>query len=563
MKWDWQKYGTRCVFAAVAGLLLAAAFAPAGIASLAWLAPGLTLWAATGFGGRRAFAIGFAAGLGFWLASIYWICLIPVTGAPIAGWLALSAYCALYTGAWVWLCETARQRWAGRRAEMAFDAPEKAAPSRWPSCAGLVWPLFCAATWVGLEFIRSRFLTGFPWSMLGVSQYQMLPLIQVAEWTGVFGVSFLVVWCSMALLAAVWGLLGRPTERNAWVAPMALPMLVLAAVIGWGTNRALKSSPSNPVARTLKVALIQPSIPQTLIWDGGENTNRFQSLLRLSERALATQPQVLIWPEAAVPDGDEAFERGVRQAVSDLAREHHVWVILGVNDYQWRDPVHTDRGYDTFNASILVDPEGRFGGKYYKQRLVIFGEYVPLARWLPFLKWFTPIGEGFATGKGPVPFRLREPHATASVLICFEDNFPQLAREAVDPDTDFLVNLTNNGWFRESAAQWQHAANAVFRAVENRIPLVRCTNNGLTCWVDAAGRLRDIFKTETGSVYGEGFEVVTLPLLDEGGTREFTYYRRHGDVFAWVCVAVLGWAWLRMSPGCCFGWLKNQLARRA
>ena len=123
--------------------------------------------------------------------------------------------------------------------------------------------------------------------------------------------------------------------------------------------------------------------------------------------------------------------------------------------------------------------------RYIKRKLVIFGEYVPLADWLPFLKYLTPIQGGFTPGRRPVSFPLPGLRAKTSVLICFEDIFPHLVREHVDDDTDFLVNLTNNGWFGESAAQWQHAANAVFRAVENGLPLVRCANNGLTCWVDA------------------------------------------------------------------------------
>jgi apolipoprotein N-acyltransferase len=136
------------------------------------------------------------------------------------------------------------------------------------------------------------------------------------------------------------------------------------------------------------------------------------------------------------------------------------------------------------------------------------------------------------------------------VLICFEDIFPHHTREYVDEDTDFLLNLTNNGWFGEGAAQWQHAANAVFRAVENGVPLVRCTNNGLTCWVDERGRMYDIYFPGTGDIYGVGFKLVKVPLLG-GRKREATFYRRHGDLFGWSCVAwailAAGWTWRRRS----------------
>ena len=125
-----------------------------------------------------------------------------------------------------------------------------------------------------------------------------------------------------------------------------------------------------------------------------------------------------------------------------------------------------------------------------------------------------------------------------SVLICFEDIFPHLAREAVEEDTDFLVNLTNNGWFGESAAQWQHATSALFRAVENGLPLLRCSNNGLTCWVDAQGRRRQIFRDGGGSVYGPGFMTAEIPLLAPGEKHPPTFYHQHGDWFGWACVAV-------------------------
>jgi apolipoprotein N-acyltransferase len=123
-----------------------------------------------------------------------------------------------------------------------------------------------------------------------------------------------------------------------------------------------------------------------------------------------------------------------------------------------------------------------------------------------------------------------------SALICYEDVFPQLARASVEPDTDFLVNITNDGWFGEGAAQWQQAASAVYRAVENGVPLVRCANTGLTCWVDANGRIREVFVDGNGSIYGAGFMMAKIPLLAAGEKRPQTFYHQHGDWFGWSCV---------------------------
>ncbi|HKI69935.1 MAG TPA: nitrilase-related carbon-nitrogen hydrolase, partial [Verrucomicrobiae bacterium] len=168
---------------------------------------------------------------------------------------------------------------------------------------------------------------------------------------------------------------------------------------------------------------------------------------------------------------------------------------------------------------------------------------------LPFVKYLTPITGSFKAGNRPVSFELGNLHVKTATLICFEDVFPQLARHYADDDTDFLVNLTNDGWFGESAEQWQQAAAAIFRAVENGLPLVRCCNNGLTCWVDATGQIRQIFTDATGSVYGQGFVTWRIPVLMPGEQRAATFYNRHGDWFGWSCVAItailLGWRFMR------------------
>ena len=142
---------------------------------------------------------------------------------------------------------------------------------------------------------------------------------------------------------------------------------------------------------------------------------------------------------------------------------------------------------------------------------------------MPFLERFRKAGGGFARGKGPVLFQIGSPRARISTLICFEDVFPHLAREHVDEDTDLLVNLTNNGWFGESAAQWQHAVSALFRAVENGVPLVRCANNGLTCWIDARGRMHETYFSGSRDIYRAGYKIARIPLRGPDQSRERTH----------------------------------------
>lgn len=385
-----------------------------------------------------------------------------------------------------------------------------------------------------MEMGIARILTGFPYS-LGVSQFRWLRLIQIASVTGVYGVSFLVVWVSVALAVATLVAFPRPASYRLWLGELALPLAALAGVVWFGFARLAHIELTG---RELKVALVQPAIPQFVIWDPNEKTNRFNKLVALSEQALAEQPELLIWPESALPNFMTRYNLAIHHAITNLVLPHRTWMILGANDFRARENSGNPLQVDWFNSSFLVDPKGELIARYHKRHLVMFGEYMPLGRWFPFLNRFRSLGRGFKSGDGPVPFQLTEPKAKISVLICSEDVFPHLVREYVEADTDFLLNLTNDGWFGNSAAQWQHGVAALFRAVENGLPLVRCTNNGLSCWIDAQGRLHDVYYPGTKDIYGAGFKLVRIPLLPPEQTRAPTFYRQHGDWFGWSCVGL-------------------------
>ena len=251
-------------------------------------------------------------------------------------------------------------------------------------------------------------------------------------------------------------------------------------------------------------------------------------MIDLSQKALESHPDLVIWPESAVPELND----DTMAAISKFAESNKVWIMLCADTMERQ----ADDSTPIFNSSLLVNPRGEIAAVYHKRRLVIFGEYIPLVRWLPFLRYVTPIGDGFTPGKSPTPFVISSIPATVSVLICFEDVFAQEAREHVDGDTDFLINLTNDGWFGEGAAQWQQAASAVFRAIENGTQLARCGNNGLTCWIDAHGRMRQIFDVD-GNIYGEGYMIADIPLF-ASKPRPLTFYNRFGDIFGWGCCGV-------------------------
>jgi apolipoprotein N-acyltransferase len=190
---------------------------------------------------------------------------------------------------------------------------------------------------------------------------------------------------------------------------------------------------------------------------------------------------MLVWPE-----GDFGLDRDrFREVTSRFGGRRIPWAFSAT------DVSEEGSERSAYNA-VFLGGDGVVEATYRKRRLVAFGEYVPLVRWLPFMKYLTPIGEGFAAGSEPVRFEVGNPtvRAVASPVICFEDTFPHGVRDHAGAGVDFLLELTNDGWFGTSSAQWQHLANVVFRAVENDVALVRCANNGISCWVDALGLVR-------------------------------------------------------------------------
>jgi apolipoprotein N-acyltransferase len=544
--------------AIIAGLLLALAFPKCSIAGFAWVAPALMLFGAHGKSRGDSFRVGYVGGLTFWLVSLYWLLLMPAPAyCVVLGWVALSAYVAVYFGAWVALV-AGSATFRG----LSEDSQPEAAGSASSWTERTLWALTGAAAWVALEMIRARLFGGFPWSFLGVSQYRLVPLLQIAAFTGVYGVSFLVAWFSLALYSAGRMILQHPSRRQVWQTEIILPLLAVVACYVGGfmtTNRTAAADES------LRVTAIQPSVPQTLIWSASDDARRFQSLLALSQRALTNRTDLLVWPESAVPEIDEP----TYEAINEFVRSNQLWLILNGDDAVFK-PTATN----FFNAAFVIGPDGHWWPAYHKRQLVIFGEYVPLADWLPFLRWLTPIQGGWTPGDKPMTFELARPRTAPGTaiqivpegaangpgavkcapLICFEDTFPGASRDSAQDDLDFLVNVTNDGWFGESAEQWQHAANSVFRSVENGLPLLRCANNGITCLIDSRGRMEEIFHDARQSEYGPGAFTVEIPLLSAAEKPAPTFYNRHGDWFGWACVAATAWLaarwwWRRKAVG--------------
>ena len=534
------------LFTAIIAGFFALAYPEPGWHVIAWIVPILLLIM---FYNRTTFQrlkLGFITGFVFWSITLRWLLLNPYKPGAIAGWLALSLYLSIYMGLWAGLSfifsvdsETITAHAVQRNRTFRVTLVSM----------HILWPLWVACVWVGLEFIRSKLFSGFPWNSLGVTQYKVLPLIQLASITGVYGISFLMVWFAagtMVVLLKIYKYCKKANEclhsppsfmfgfnipGFSALAPVLLPVFAIIVSLAFGFLEIKKFAAQS--AESIRFGIVQPSIPQTLIWDATMNYNRFSILLDLSNRVMKEHPDLLIWPEASFP-GMIRYDTNMYVSVSNLVNGTRTWLVLGSDDAEPCKHIKSKHQADYYNAAFLINTNGEIYQRYCKQRLVVFGEYVPLVDWLPFLKWLTPIEGGFSPGDGPVIFNT--PYVNMGVTICFEDTFADLCRKSVGEKIDLLLNLTNNGWFGESSAHWQHLANAIFRAVENRVPLVRCANNGISCWVDQLGNIRSVLKDNFCNEYGRAVSVFNVQVPKN---HPQSFYNKNGDCLAWLCVSIM------------------------
>jgi apolipoprotein N-acyltransferase len=252
---------------------------------------------------------------------------------------------------------------------------------------------------------------------------------------------------------------------------------------------------------------------------------------------------LVIWPETALPDDVVSSPRSY-ELVRSLC-EQGTPILVGSMDTVYRD----DRAPAYFNSSFLFDRHGALIQGYDKRHLVMFGEYVPLERYLPFMTAMTPIGASFSPGATSTVFRVESAPVAFASLICFEDTVAPLARESVRNGARLLINQTNDAWFDPSAGSRQHMAHCVLRCVENRVPAVRVGNTGVTCSIDSFGRMEGVLKNSDGRVAFPGFLCTSVTVPGEGF--ELTPYTRHGDVFGQVSagLGMLLTAWMMIRPG--------------
>lgn len=492
-----EELRVRYLLAALSGALLAFSFPRPSISPLAWFAFLPLFVAAAGVPARLGFKLGFTTGFVAYAALLYWLNIVMVGYGglqwTVSGtlYLLFAGYLALYPAAVLWLMRCAELK--GVPALCSFQV-----------------------LWVGGELIRSHLFTGFPWALLGYSQYRTLPLIQICDLTGVYGVSFLIAFAN-AVFYRGWVWL-REKDAPYPVGGLAALLVLLALTLMYGLS-ALTRVESGPQQRVL---LVQGNIPQDVKWNPAYQQSTVATYERLTLRGIKSEGTLVVWPESALPFYFQE-EPAYAARVTSLAAELKIWLLTG-------SPAWTGDGerLRNLNSAFLVSPAGAVVGRSDKLHLVPFGEYVPFTRWFPSVKKLVAGLGDFTPGEKAVT--LETPGGRIGVLICFEGIFPEIARAYLQGGSGLLVNITNDAWFGNSSAPYQHLSMIVFRAVENRVPLVRAANTGISAVIDSKGHVRGMTPL---------FQEATLSAevrRGEGGS----FYSRHGDLFALACLGGSG-----------------------
>ena len=397
-------------------------------------------------------------------------------------------------------------------------------------------PLIIAApVWVALEYLRSHLpFLAFPWALLGHTQYLNLPIAQMASFTGAYGVSFLIVMANGAIADIIVHVVS-PTApapfpqrrgRFAWSPfPEGLFVLVLIAAIWGGGSLALRHDVS---ARPLSVAVVQGNIPQKIKWDRQYREEIISHYERLTAEAAKSKPRLIVWPEASTP-GFVLNDLSLLRRLASMMSGTNAYLLVGSAEYPKFSKPSQKARLSRGNTAMFFSPEGRILGQYLKIRLVPFGEYIPYERIIPWPDFIVQKRKRSFDIAGSEATLFRTDGDTFGTLICWEVLFPEMSRVIVRKGADFIVNITNEAWFRETAFSTQMLSSCVFRAVENRVNLVRCANIGISCFIDPYGRVTggvsDIFASDT---------VTRQIRISPPGT----FYTRYGDVFAFGCIAL-------------------------
>ena len=496
-----QRY--RYLLAASSGLLLFCSFPSVNFFPVAWIAlVPLLVALQEAEDWKTAFRIGYVAGFLFFAGLLIAIALLyPYANiwTTLLGYILLVGYCAVYFAIF---------------SVLVHQLPWK---------TGLLFPIGVSAIWISLEWLRGWFLTGFPWGNIGYSQWNYPAGIQIASITGVYGVSFVIVLFNSGIAT----LIHRRHEFQKELVAIIAPCLLAVVTLIYGYAAIGKSE--NIETQSIKFALVPGNIPQLDKWNAKKFPTIFMKYLSLTESAAKEQPDVIVWPETTVRgqilSGEWTnYNKHFKQMLNRIGG---MPMLIGATD--------PDALGHLYNRVIAVSSDGEVQGKYSKMQLVPFGEYVPLADFLPNFIQFYPFEHGKTHNLLPIIGTVDESTKNEIVQvgtsICFESSFPNHFRKFVKKGASVMGILTNDAWFAGTALPELHLAMAPLRAVENRISVFRCANGGYTCAIDKYGRIYTALVTpKTPDEF-----LITDVALSDGKT---TFYTRYGDWLPILCTII-------------------------
>lgn len=515
---------SRLLFCIVSAAILSVSFSTFNLPFLAWAGLIPLFFILDKTSGREAFILSWVCGCLFFLLSMYW--LIHVS---LGGWIILSLYQGLYFGIFGIFssCVVEHTSCVKKHDRIPF----------WRQGRRYTQYLIIPSAWAILEYLRSHIGGGIGWNLLAYSQYENLHLIQIADITGAYGVSFLIVLVNFTLFSGIKTAIRYRRRRKTFLASSELSFrqetkatpffqiltvfLIIIFVTVYGKKRLEKLAGHSGTAEVISVSVIQGNIEQLHKWDKAYKGHILAAYRKLTLEAAKDKPDIIIWPETSLP-GFPDEEPGLMNYVRLLARKADRPLLVGAPT----KAVNNGRCRSDYNSTLLFSRQGDLIRQHNKLHLVLFGEFIPLSRYLPCLYRVLPLTGNFIPGSKYTIFRLKAPSLSFGTLICFEDIFPGLVRRFAAKGADFLVNMTNDAWFGKTCAVYQHASNSVFRAIENRRPFIRSANTGLSCFIDRLGNIKP------AKPFKQGYETFSVFVYPGSG---LTFYTRFGDIFILLC----------------------------
>jgi apolipoprotein N-acyltransferase len=491
----------------LSGVLIYSIFPPFEFSFLAWIALVPLLLVLNHARHLRALFSGFLMGIILCGLHVYWLNMVP--GFPLPAYLAIIFYVSSFFAIFSLLFSIVIKR---------TDIPKV---------------VFAPVLWVTVEYLRSNLsFLAVPWVLLGQSQYQNLPIIQIASLTSVYGISFLIVFVNAAVAEGIIWVsdnFKRSEDRKSSLAITVASLISAFFLVGiaylWGSYQ-IKSFTAK-TSSVLKTSLIQGNIPQHKKWNTEEKKNILDHYNNLTIEASKEKPDLIVWPETATP-GSLKEDEHVNLSVGKIVRATGIPLLTGSSS-TGKLVIKGRKTKRDFNSAFLLDETGAIVSSYSKLRLLPFGEYVPFEGKFPWPRWLVPISGICVPGNHHTVFEF--PKGKFGVVICWEILFPDLFRIFVQRGSEFMLNLTNEAWFGKTEASHQILAMSVFRAVENRVSVLRCANTGVTCLIDPVGRIRSKVVDEQGNdIMVTGILTVTVPKKGEA-----PFYSKYGDIFATIC----------------------------